>query len=94
MSLYLGYGIRLHQIISLYLRRHPSKNLNVMLVKEMGKEKKYVAKANPKSVVTSSELRQVNINLEDKVKRRTSEIFPLSHLIPLTQLVNKKALRP
>ncbi|MFT4811263.1 MAG: diguanylate cyclase (GGDEF)-like protein, partial [Paraglaciecola sp.] len=34
---------------------------------------------------------QVNINLEDEVKRRTDEIFQLSNLDPLTQLVNRKA---
>lgn len=67
------------------------KNLNALFVEEMEKEKNNVAKANQELEVTSSELSQVNINLEDEVKRRTDEIFQLSNLDPLTQLVNRKA---
>jgi diguanylate cyclase (GGDEF)-like protein len=67
------------------------KNLNALLVKEMEKEKNHVSKANQKLEVSSNELSQVNINLEDEVKRRTDEIFQLSNLDPLTQLVNRKA---
>jgi diguanylate cyclase (GGDEF)-like protein len=67
------------------------KNLNAQLVKKMEKEKNHAAKANQKLEVSSSELSQVNINLEDEVKRRTDEIFQLSNLDPLTQLVNRKA---
>jgi diguanylate cyclase (GGDEF)-like protein len=67
------------------------KNLNALFIEEMEKEKNNVAKANQELEVTSSELSQVNINLEDEVKRRTDEIFQLSNLDPLTQLVNRKA---
>jgi diguanylate cyclase (GGDEF)-like protein len=67
------------------------KNLNALLVKEMEKEKNHVAKANQELEFTTSQLSQVNINLEDEVKRRTDEIFQLSNLDPLTQLVNRKA---
>jgi diguanylate cyclase (GGDEF)-like protein len=67
------------------------KNLNALLVKKMESEKDYIAQANQELEVTSSELNRVNINLEDEVKRRTDEIFRLSNLDPLTQLVNRKA---
>ncbi|MEP1449267.1 MAG: bifunctional diguanylate cyclase/phosphodiesterase [Paraglaciecola sp.] len=67
------------------------KNLNSLLVEDMEKEKNHVAKANQELEVTSSELNQVNINLEDEVKRRTDEIYQLSNVDPLTQLVNRKA---
>lgn len=67
------------------------KNLNALLVKEMENEKNHVALANQELEVASSELNRVNINLEDEVKRRTDEIFQLSSLDPLTQLVNRKA---
>jgi diguanylate cyclase (GGDEF)-like protein len=67
------------------------KNLNVRLVMEMEKEKNHVASMNKELEVTSSELNQVNINLEDEVKRRTDEIYRLSNVDPLTQLVNRKA---
>jgi diguanylate cyclase (GGDEF)-like protein len=66
------------------------KNLNALLIKEMENEKNLVARANQELEVTSSELNRVNINLEDEVKRRTDEIFQLSNLDPLTQLVNRK----
>jgi diguanylate cyclase (GGDEF)-like protein len=67
------------------------KNLNTLLIKEMENEKNLVAKANQELKVKSKELNQVNINLEDKVKRRTDEIYQLSNLDSLTQLVNRKA---
>jgi diguanylate cyclase (GGDEF)-like protein len=67
------------------------KNLNALLVKKMESEKDYIAQTNQELEVTSSELNRVNINLEDEVKRRTDEIFRLSNLDPLTQLVNRKA---
>jgi diguanylate cyclase (GGDEF)-like protein len=67
------------------------KNLNLQLIREMEKEKNYVALANQELEVTSSQLNQININLEDEVKRRTDEIFQLSNLDPLTQLINRKA---
>jgi diguanylate cyclase (GGDEF)-like protein len=67
------------------------KNLNTLLIKEMENEKNLVAKANQELEVKSKELNQVNINLEDKVKRRTDEIYQLSNLDSLTQLVNRKA---
>lgn len=67
------------------------KNLNAQLVIEMEKEKNHVARANQKLEATTGELSQVNMNLEDEVKRRTEEIFQLSNLDPLTQLVNRKA---
>tara|TARA_R110000751_G_scaffold154402_1_gene259372 strand:+ start:20601 stop:22643 length:2043 start_codon:yes stop_codon:yes gene_type:complete len=67
------------------------KNLNSLLVQEMEKEKNHVAQANQELEVTSNELSQVNINLEDEVKRRTDEIYQLSNIDPLTQLVNRKA---
>jgi diguanylate cyclase (GGDEF)-like protein len=67
------------------------KNLNALLVREMENEKNLVAQANQELKVTSSELNQVNINLEDKVKRRTDEIYRLSSVDPLTQLINRKA---
>jgi len=67
------------------------KNLNALLVSEMQNEKNHVAQVNQELEITSSELSQVNINLEDEVKRRTDEIYRLSNLDPLTQLVNRKA---
>jgi diguanylate cyclase (GGDEF)-like protein len=67
------------------------KNLNALLINEMKTERNYVAKTNQELEATSSELNRVNINLEDEVKRRTDEIFRLSNLDPLTQLVNRKA---
>jgi diguanylate cyclase (GGDEF)-like protein len=67
------------------------KNLNALLVKKMESEKDYIAQTNQELEVTSSELNRVNINLEDEVKRRTDELFRLSNLDPLTQLVNRKA---
>lgn len=67
------------------------KNLNSSLVEDMEKEKNHVARANQELEVASSELNQVNINLEDEVKRRTDEIYKLSNVDPLTQLVNRKA---
>jgi diguanylate cyclase (GGDEF)-like protein len=67
------------------------KNLNALLVKEMENERNQVALTNKELEVTSSELNQVNINLEDEVKRRTNEIYRLSNVDPLTQLVNRKA---
>jgi diguanylate cyclase (GGDEF)-like protein len=67
------------------------KNLNALLIKEMENEKNLVAQANQELEVKSKELNQVNINLEDKVKRRTDEIYQLSNLDSLTQLVNRKA---
>ncbi|GAC20272.1 putative bifunctional diguanylate cyclase/phosphodiesterase [Paraglaciecola arctica] len=67
------------------------KNLNEMLVREMEDEKNLVAQTNQELEVTSSELSLVNINLEDEVKRRTEEIYRLSNVDPLTQLVNRKA---
>jgi diguanylate cyclase (GGDEF)-like protein len=66
------------------------KNLNALLIKEMESERNYVAKTNQELEATSDELNRVNINLEDEVKRRTDEIFRLSNLDPLTQLVNRK----
>lgn len=67
------------------------KNLNVQLILEMESEKNRVASANKELKVTSNELNQANINLEDEVKRRTDEIFQLSNLDSLTQLINRKA---
>jgi diguanylate cyclase (GGDEF)-like protein len=67
------------------------KNLNALLVIEMEKERNSVAQVNQELEVTSSELNQSNINLENEVKRRTEEIFQLSNLDSLTQLVNRKA---
>lgn len=67
------------------------KNLNTLLVTEMENEKERAAQANQELEITSSKLSQVNINLEDEVKRRTDEIFRLSNIDPLTQLVNRKA---
>lgn len=67
------------------------KNLNSSLVEDMEKEKNHVARANQELEVASSELNQVNINLEDEVKRRTDEIYKLSNVDPLTQLVNRRA---
>jgi diguanylate cyclase (GGDEF)-like protein len=67
------------------------KNMNALLVKEMQSDRNYVEQTNQELEATSSELNRVNINLEDEVKRRTDEIFRLSNLDPLTQLVNRKA---
>jgi diguanylate cyclase (GGDEF)-like protein len=67
------------------------KNLNALLIKEMENEKNLVAQANQELELKSKELNQVNINLEDKVKRRTDEIYQLSNIDSLTQLVNRKA---
>jgi diguanylate cyclase (GGDEF)-like protein len=67
------------------------KNLNAHLIKEMENEKNHVDLTNQELEVSSNELNQVNINLEDEVKRRTDEIFQLSNLDPLTQLINRKA---
>ncbi|MBL4629731.1 MAG: bifunctional diguanylate cyclase/phosphodiesterase [Paraglaciecola sp.] len=67
------------------------KNLNTLLVKEMENEKNLVALANQELEAASSELNRVNISLEDEVKRRTEEIFQLSNIDSLTQLVNRKA---
>lgn len=67
------------------------KNLNQILVNDMQKEKNQVAKVNKELKLTSTELNQVNIDLEVEVKRRTDEIYRLSNMDPLTQLVNRKA---
>lgn len=67
------------------------KNVNQMLMDEMQKEKNHVAKANKELKITSTELNQMNIDLEVEVKRRTEEIYRLSSMDPLTQLINRKA---
>jgi diguanylate cyclase (GGDEF)-like protein len=67
------------------------KNLNAQLIKEMEDEKNNVALTNKELEVSSNELNLANINLEDEVKRRTDEIYQLSNLDSLTQLVNRKA---
>lgn len=67
------------------------KHQNALLVIEMENEKNHVARANQKLEIAARELNQVNINLEDEVKRRTDEIFQLSNIDSLTQLVNRKA---
>ncbi len=67
------------------------KNLNALLIAELENEKNHIALTNKELKVTSSELNQTNINLEDEVKRRTEEIYQLSNRDSLTQLVNRKA---
>ena len=67
------------------------KNLNTKLVSEMENEKNQVAQANKELELASNELNQANINLEDEVKIRTNEIYQLSNIDPLTQLVNRRA---
>jgi diguanylate cyclase (GGDEF)-like protein len=67
------------------------KNLNAQLIRQMKREKSHVALTNQELEVTSGQLNQVNVNLEDEVKRRTDEIFQLSNIDPLTQLINRKA---
>jgi diguanylate cyclase (GGDEF)-like protein len=62
-----------------------------MLVDDMHKEKQRVAKANKELKTTSTELNQVNIDLEEEVKKRTDEVYRLSSMDPLTQLINRKA---
>ncbi|MGS2721804.1 putative bifunctional diguanylate cyclase/phosphodiesterase [Paraglaciecola aestuariivivens] len=67
------------------------KNLNQVLMDEMQQEKNTVYQTNQALKLSSTELSQVNVDLESEVRKRTEEIYKLSNLDPLTQLNNRKA---
>ena len=68
------------------------KNQQLAMRKQMENERNELATAYKQLSIANANLDAVNADLENKVEERTSEIYRLSNLDPLTGLLNRTAL--
>lgn len=67
------------------------KSKNTSLLDLMDLEKKEVERVNSQLIAVNEQLDRYNLSLESEVNKRTEEIYRLSNLDPLTNLMNRSA---
>jgi diguanylate cyclase (GGDEF)-like protein len=67
------------------------KILNQQLIIHMQQERQRVNEVNQELEVSTAELNRLNNDLEQQINNRSEEIYRLSNIDPLTQLVNRTA---